>query len=350
MSGPTLGARLGSIRMKFSTSSGLGRAFGLVPGLAVIAAAGSLLVIDERIRPRTAQASDLDTSDDYDGDGISDLQERILLTDPQDADSDDDGYSDSEELARKSSPLVANILPQFGRMKLGSTMRGESQCLHLVLAIYLPTLDFTGSDLRLGIVTPRRAAEFSFAQVSAMADVQILPAQLGTATVVMIDLPLSPSLVPLVGDLNLYATVGTSGSGRIASATVARLRRVDGRIVYCMPMPDMPDGSGDDTMGFTESSSGGGAGGSGGGGSTPPAPGGTLYQPLQVVGDSAIPWSPGMICYQHSSPVGALGAAVTYEVTQSECVDNWDAICPPSCSTSVGSTYAEIDPLGLMGG
>jgi hypothetical protein len=77
----------------------------------------------------------------------------------------------------------------------------------------------------------------------------------------------------------------------------------------------------------------------------------TIYMPLPLSeGDNPVNWVPGEICVQQSSPVGSAGAVLTQEVTSAECQDGWEAACPPSCASSVGTTFTTIDPAVLIGG
>ena len=46
---------------------------------------------------------------DSDGDGLSDAQEGLLQTDPNNPDSDEDGISDGDEFAAGSDPLTPNV-------------------------------------------------------------------------------------------------------------------------------------------------------------------------------------------------------------------------------------------------
>lgn len=309
---------------------------GLAAPIVVIGAAVTTLVRVQSAEPSTLRAWTT-VIEDADGDGLDDKQEAILLTNPLLADTDGDGMSDTEEIARHTAPLVATQLAPFGRPKVGVMARGGGM-LHLTLAFYLPNTSLQGVDVRLGMRTARRAGEFTLADVSGQSTVQILPAAAPQAMVALVEVTMPPQVVPLTGDLSLYATLGVSGSNTVASSAVLRLRRIDGEIVYCMPMPEHP---GDDPA-F-------GGGGGGGGGSTPPA-GGTIFQPLFMGADPATPWTPGSICHQRATQVGVNGALVTSEVTTSECIPNWESSCPPSCNQAVGSTFDAVDPLALLGG
>jgi hypothetical protein len=68
-----------------------------------------------RQRPREPRRRDAigDNADpDDDGDGASDVTERLLGTDPLDPDTDGDGYLDGAELAAGSDPLDPASTPQ----------------------------------------------------------------------------------------------------------------------------------------------------------------------------------------------------------------------------------------------
>jgi hypothetical protein len=322
--------------MNHSNSKRIAPVFGLAAPIFVIGAACALLVRVESAAPSTARAWTSD-EEDFDGDGLSDKQEAILLTSAFLADTDGDGISDTEEIARHMQPLVPNLAAPLGRPKVGVMARGGGM-LHLSLAFYLPNTSLTGVDVRLGLRTSRRAGEFGLSDVSGQSTVQILPAAAPQAMLALVEVTLPPQVVPLSGDLAFYATLSVAGSDVVASSTVARLRRIDGEIVYCMPMPERPA----DAPAY-------GGGGAGGGGSNPPA-GGTIFQPLFMGADPATPWTPGMICHQRATQVGVNGALVTSEVTSSECLSNWETSCPPSCSQAVGTTFDSVDPLALLGG
>ena len=78
---------------------------------------------------------------------------------------------------------------------------------------------------------------------------------------------------------------------------------------------------------------------------------GTIYRPLTGGGDD-VPngWAIDQICYQMSQAVAVNGAVVTHEVVSADCVSGWDGSCPPTCGSSVGSTFNSIDPVILIGG
>lgn len=59
----------------------------------------------DKLRQLYAEA-DLDLHRDRDGDGITDVQERAIGTNPYSVDSDWDGYTDLQEISHGSSPRL----------------------------------------------------------------------------------------------------------------------------------------------------------------------------------------------------------------------------------------------------
>lgn len=321
---------------------GFGSAFGLIPPLAVASALGWVLrqepVIGGTRQLRATESAVLDS----DGDGLVDRLERRMFTGVNDADSDDDGFSDLEELARQTSPVVPEQLPQRGRLRVGMAVYEEGSTLQVTLAVYLPDLNLRNKDLRVGFATGSRFVELSRPELLSIASIDFAPAFAPTALIALIRVPIDAQVVQNVGELNVFATVGNYGTGFVAGASAIRLAWMDGVPVWCMPDPT-----------FVPPSNGGGGNNSmlpdPGAGQTA-AGGGTIFVPLLAPVDVPSAWTAGEICYQRATPVGYAGALVTQEVTRAECVANWDAYCAPSCSQAVGSTYSEVDPLALLGG
>src|SRR6185503_20771924 len=82
--------------------------------IAASAFVASLLVLGATARkePRLAATSNLRQMTDLDNDGLNDLYEQVLGTQPGAPDSDGDGYQDLEERARGSDPLDAASVPE----------------------------------------------------------------------------------------------------------------------------------------------------------------------------------------------------------------------------------------------
>lgn len=326
--------------MKLPLPRSFGTAFGLVPPVAVIAVAGAFLWRSEAQAPRTLKAFDL-VANDQDGDGLTDREEALLQTSPFLADTDGDGFSDTEELARQMSRLVPDSAPVLGRLRVGATVCDQGTQLSVVLAVYLPDTDLRTKDLRLGLVAGRRVVELSREQILEDATVEFVPALSEDAVIAVIRIPFSPQALHLYGELSLYTTVGNVGSGVVAASSAVRLVSIDNVPLLCLPDPFAPTTS--------NTSNGPGVVAQQSGSSTA-TNGGTIFVPLTFGDDPPALWTPGQICYQKSSPVGANGLLVTHEVVRADCMDNWDAFCPPSCSASVGTTFEDVDPLALLGG
>src|SRR5262245_6686438 len=94
-----------------------------LPPLGILIAAGLLLSVDLRQSRELAAATQ--TTDDYDGDGLTDKQELVLGTSRWDVDSDHDGFNDAEELARGSQALHAQSQPGSNVLDAGMTCRAE---------------------------------------------------------------------------------------------------------------------------------------------------------------------------------------------------------------------------------
>jgi hypothetical protein len=158
------------------------------------------------------------------------------------------------------------------------------------------------------------------------------------------DIIIEPSLVHALGHLTFWAKAGVANAPGATSADSLHLLSIAGLVVYAMPVTRGMDL---DTKGDSGSTGGSiyvpllpspGGSGSGGNGSGS--------------GSGGIPasWEPGEVCFQRTSLVGSDGAAVTNEVVEADCVGGWDGFCPPNCSSTVGSTFRTVDPLGLIGG
>lgn len=328
--------------MMRTPSPRIGTILGLVPPVAVIAAMGTFLLRAPGPTQGTLRAFDVAT-DDLDGDGLTDAEEAVLHTSPNLADTDGDGFSDAEELARQLAQLVPDSVPVQGRLRVGMTACQAETGLEVVLAVYLPDLNLRNKDFRLGLVSGHRIFEVDREQLLESASVEYLPAASPTALLALIRVPFPEQAVHVRGELGIYATVGNAGTGFVAASTAVRLLSVDGIVLVAMTDP----------YSAVPSSTQGGPGiqptMQQPAGATPSA-GGTIFVPITLQNEPPALWSPGQICYQKSSPVGANGLLVTHEVIRADCMDNWDSFCPPSCSSSAGSTYDEIDPLALLGG
>jgi hypothetical protein len=272
---------------------------------------------------------------DADGDFLVASQEHVLGTSPQSSDSDLDGFSDLEELARASSPVDAMQIPTTTvPTSVGMTAHGgEDGQIHVLAAVYSTLANPRQVNVTFGVQIDQRMFVLSNEFVASHGTYQITSGASGQSLVHLVDLALSPAMILAVGEMTIFAKVGVAGFGTVYSADTVRLSHVDGVVVLIGP-PPRPTGSGQ-------------------GGGVNPIPAGSIYTPLPHGGSGgSIPstWSQGEICLQHSAPVGVNGPVVTQEVISANCVNGFEGYCPPGCVASVGSTYSTLDPLGLIGG
>lgn len=271
-------------------------------------------------RPRTLAASSSGTCPDADGDGLIDLQEEILGTLPDASDSDLDGYSDLEEIARASDPLDAASLPEDHDLSIGLTARSEDGVITLVAPIYAKTGSFGQIDLEFGIVFPDGSRyELQPTLYLPVMTGGVYAPQKQNYRVVLLEMPFPQSLVQGLGSLSLYGVVENTLT--LSSASAAALNLIDFSGVTVMAQ-NPPYSLG----------------------------GGVIYAP--IVPDSEIPpsWSSGQICWHEASPVGMVGSSTAYEVTKGSCVSS-DTYCSSTdCTSLVGMNMMLVDPATLLGG
>jgi hypothetical protein len=274
-----------------------------------------------------------DPAVDPDHDFLCTVQERILGTSPNVADSDQDGFDDLEELARGSSPISWNDVPGVREpVHLGLTAHGgDDGSVHVLAAVHSADMNLRDTNLTFGVQSGRQMMTLPITWLASRSTSQITTDASGTGLIQLLDIALDPALVHALGELTFYATASIAGTGTVTSADTVRFLSIDGFVVLSMapprPVPSPP-------------------------GQQVPGPG-NIYVPLPTGpggGGAPSSWSSGEICFQRTSPVAVNGPVVTQEVVSAECMNGWEGYCPPSCTASVGSTYATVDPVGLIGG
>src|SRR6187455_2168832 len=131
---------------------------GLAIPVAALAAVG-MLVMPDVIGERELQAAPPQRPPDPDGDGVPNRLESVLGTNRFQADTDLDGFSDLEELARRSSPLFPQSVPQSQRMRLGMSATGGDTRMHAVIAIYLPDGNLRNKAFAAGLLVGDRIVQ-----------------------------------------------------------------------------------------------------------------------------------------------------------------------------------------------
>lgn len=267
---------------------------------------------------------------DPDADGLVNAQEDVEGTRPNRADTDGDGYTDAEEIARHSEPLSSGITPLPASTDLGLTARGEDGQIHAVVAVYVQDGIVGDKIVDIGVYAGGRLLFMPPAYVGAVATTSVADVSHGRGKVMVLELPLSPQIVHSAGIVSIVATVQDSISGVVRAADAITLVSSGGVIFQRVEREGVRP--------FFAIQ--GGAYGVG-----------SVYRPIPPGGDPEIPsaWTPGQICSQTTQVVGTSGPVVIHEVVAADCVDGWDAYCREDCQATVGSTFETIDPSVFVG-
>ena len=300
-------------------------------GLAIIAALGALLL---SLAPNGDVRASQIIHTDADGDGLVDAQEQVLSLNQNSADTDNDGYSDLEEIARHSVPTMPQSTPLPSNINLALSARGDSGRLVVVYAVYLGDREPADIELSMGVLLRDRIGQIPPWYFMREAWMTLHPGAEPGTSVMVVESSLPPNFIHAIGNVSIYGVVEDSQTGVALAADVVDLGSQNG-VVFMRSMPPIR----------TATQVGGAIGG------TQPLSG-SVYLPIPPGGDGDIPmsWVPGQVCYQKTQVVGAGGGLITHEVVEAECRDGWDAYCKTDCASSVGSTYDTLDPAVLIGG
>lgn len=274
----------------------------------------------------TGQESDLD------GDGLPNAQEAVLGTLPSAADTDGDGFSDLEEFARQSDPLLAEDVPTHRPVSVALSARGEGGVNYVFSAIYAADGVFGDKALALGLATGGRLIVFSSTGIANASSTWLVNAS-GAGKIYVVDRRVRPRRVGRLGYLSYYGAIGQRhASTRFQAAATADLQSIDGytmlvRTDQAFADPDLGQ------LAPTQSTGGG-----------------SSHTPIPASGEADTDWIAGAACVQQTSTVGSSGAILTQEVTDAACEDGWDSFCSGGCSGTTGSTFETVDPVALVGG
>ena len=271
--------------------------------------------------PQVLEASSTTTLD-TDGDGLIDAQEEVLGTYIDEADTDQDGFSDLEEIARASDPLDDESIPGDAELSIGLTARADDGVVTMVAPVYASAGSFGGIDLELGVVFPD-GTRFEL-QPSVYLPVitgGIYKTKNFNSKIVLLEMPFPQNLIEGLGSISLYGTVEDPSRQLSASAAAVNLVNFSGVVVMALNAPPNY-------------------------GNQP----GIIYAPIVPDEDIPASWASGEICWQEASPVGMVGASTAYEVTKGLCTSS-DTYCSPTdCKATVGSSLTLTDPSTLLGG
>lgn len=319
----------------------LGPAGALALALCLVFALNASL--DRPTLEAAVQAVDNDsTVSDTDSDGLPDIVERLIGSNPERMDTDADGYSDTEEVARGSAPHYLHMRPGARRLSVGMTAFIEGDEIRVLTAVYVDGGDLDDVEYSMGALIMGQMVHFPHAYLTENARIGVVPARDRRDSVVLIDFPVRKSIVHGLGSLSIFCLAGSRSQGTVDTADSIDFFSSGGvatvRVVRYAPATQKLSQS------MASASNAGFAG--------------VVHLPIpdatseEAGGASSIPasWSPGEVCIQRSTTVGASGGIVTHEVVSADCVENWDSYCDPGCSTSIGQTYQTLDPVALVGG
>lgn len=293
---------------------------------------GSVLALALLSRGEGAlQASTNIGRNDMDQDGLTDLQERVLGTQPDRPDSDQDGYSDLEERARSSNPLDRTSVPASTPLRVGTCASVDNGIVRMVSAVYVDGGRIGDVSLELGVLLKGPTGEYEAVRILPRnyryMSVHIYQGRDLGDRVVAVEALIPERIIQTLGQLNLFCVArGTGENAPAPSVSVLSLVNFSGVTMGAEEM----------ALNYASTSS---------------HMTGVAYRPLS--GDDRIPstWSGGEVCWQRTAAVGGTGGlTITHEVEAADC-QPMDTYCSAAnCAAGVGKPLVLPNPAGLAGG
>jgi hypothetical protein len=258
-----------------------------------------------------------------DGDGLADALELRLGTAPDEADTDADGFSDAEEVARSSLPTTPNSTPSPDPLGVGLQVYQTGGPLQLVSVLYVGDGNIATKTISMGarVGSVVRTAPISY--FTKGAQFTTLAGSEAGSTVLVIDAPVQPQLVQRFGSMSFFTTL--ANQGKVSSAGVVNVAWKGLLLEYIVEAYPTAVQAGQG--GFTTG----------------------RYEPIDP-GAVPLDWTPDQICAQAMAISASVGPVVIQEVVEASCEAGWDAFCDPACPATVGSTVETLDPGALIGG
>ncbi|MFT5284446.1 MAG: hypothetical protein ACI8TQ_000602 [Planctomycetota bacterium] len=266
---------------------------------------------------------------DSDLDGFANSHEEVLGLSMDLSDTDSDGWSDVEEVARGSQPKNASSVPGKTDVDVSVTGYMDDGLFHVIASVYLKGGVGSGHNFKLGFFHRGVAHMLPPSIYLPHAEVTLVPGQSATDAIYILDVSLPFRLVNLLGEVSFFALAETSRGGQSRETSHLNVV-VHGDIPFAVTTP-------------------GGSGGSTSSGSHSTSSGAGFYTPLTPMGNLPAGSKTGRVCVQTSRVVGSGGGGVQLEVISASCQDG-DGTCVSSCGGSVGTTFGGLDPLVLVGG
>jgi hypothetical protein len=309
----------------------------LVLGLAVLGGFGAFGAFQPEGTLLAAQSGGQPAAD-RDGDGLPDELELGLGASPDLVDTDADSFSDAEEFVRGSAYSKHWLTPAaFGdqEIQLGAYLRND--VLHVCVGIYLEDGVLHDKNFTFGSTLAGKSKTHSFLDFIRNGQVAVLPASTSSGVIVLVDNVVSSRPLLRFGSQSFFATLAKGG--KVLASSALNLVASKGYITEvavvtrAVPPPTTaPPTSFSSTNTMASSYAD------------------ILYKPL---GGQGPPdgWNAGQICLQTIEVVGAVGALITQEIVDADCVGGFDGFCDTTnCIGSIGDTLDLIDPGVLIGG
>ncbi len=255
---------------------------------------------------------------DQDMDGLPDAQENVLGTNPHASDSDNDGFSDLEELARQSDPSDGLSLPTDTPVNVGLAARTDSGVLTIITAVYMRHTETSGFNVSIGVMANGTLAELPSSVYLANAMTAVFPAAEPGDVIGILQTPYPEVVAHDLESISFWSVVTPGGEDEPTAADAIDL----------VSNPDGPALLSIETVGLQGKAS--------------------AYVPI-FPGAPSASWSPGQLCEQSSQPMGNIGPIVEHRIEDASC-EEADGYCSPTCTTLAGSTFQTVDPLALLGG
>ncbi len=276
------------------------------------------------VQPQVLEAESEAANSDLDVDGLSFEQEYILGTDDSVADTDSDGYSDLEEIARGSDPLVKNSTPGPQPFATSTFAYSSGGLLYFQAAIYVKDSNTAGLSLESGWVN-KNGQDFVFGKdVTKLATFYTKSATDLNDLLIVMNLPIPESIISKMGQMNLFVRLQDTAVVNPQPGSASTMSIVDsaGTMLHVRSSPASVN-EGD----------------------------GVIYRPLTGPNDSTPPTSTsGQVCWQSTFPVASSGNLIQFDILSASCQD-FDAFCDPvACSASTGDSVVLVDPGTLLGG
>jgi len=237
-------------------------------------------------------------------------------------DTDGDGFGDGEEVARRTNPSRGTLFPTTTELAVSMDAYAANGRVHALTVVYLPAgSGVNPRDIRFGLELGGELRLIPRNQLRGGEPARLIPLMCG-ARLAVFDPVLPEAVVLARGGISMFAVVTVNGV--VVAADALNVHASGGELFESV---DRLNPNGDAT------------------------PVGSVYRPLTSGGPSSgLTQTPGQICAQKTAVLAVIGALVTEEVIDAECISGWDAYCTPGCAATVGSTLKKIDPAALIGG